>query len=167
MKKQKNMKKKNLLTKMAVVTLALTVGLAACHKDDDNGPIYTPKELVLTAGTWSFADATVSDSITQDSVVYTACAEDDSLAFSRGFTYDFSDGTTVCDSSLAPYGEGQWAFQSGEDTLLVQKGEDVLKWDVVTLNDTVLQVQYVDSLDGNAWTKKLSFIRAATDTTGN
>ncbi|GAA4310565.1 hypothetical protein [Compostibacter hankyongensis] len=160
-------KKKQLISGLLAVAVFGTVLTACNNDDDDNGPVNTPKEVQLSEGAWSLRAAMVADSSMQDSSILSACNADDSLAFNLNHDYAFSDGGTTCDSSLLPYGSGNWAFNMSEDSIQLQSA-DAIYTAGISLTDSTLELTYADMMDDSvAVTKTLSFARTApADTTG-
>lgn len=143
----------------ALAVLLLGLFAAACSKDDDNGPTATPNEMKLIAHGWNVMAATLSNERISDSSIYKDCMGDDSLRFGRDRKFNFSDGSEVCDSTLLPYGEGSWAFNTAEDTLLVKRGDSILPWKVEHLTDSTLQISFTDSLEDEAVIKQVKFTK--------
>jgi hypothetical protein len=141
----------------AVALLGAGLFVSACNKNNDSGPTNTPKEMKLAGHAWSVTAATFTDSTTTDSSFYAACMQDDSLAFSLNHQFNLAGGTEVCDSSLLPYGNGIWAFNTAEDSLALKNNAGTQIWQVKTLTDSTFQVSYADSLDHKVGTKTLSF----------
>lgn len=152
------MMKKNLRLGAAAI-LGVGLFMAACSKNNDNGPTATPNEMKLEAHSWKITAATVSDSTVTDSTIFSTCMEDDSLDFTSSHNYGFSDGSTVCDSTVLPYGSGTWALNTTEDTLMLKSGSVTWNWQVQNLTDSTLQVSYADSLNHVAVTKSLTFVK--------
>ncbi len=118
--------------------------LAACNKDDKPAPDKTSKLLY----NWKITSI-MTNKVGQtalDSSVFNACMNDDVVKFtSTGF--DFQDGTVKCDSTVFKYSKGNWAYKIASDSIQLASTTPVkyASWKVLTLNDSILKVQYVDS----------------------
>jgi hypothetical protein len=144
----------------AIAVLLLGLLAAACSKDDDNGgPTATPNEMKLVAHAWNVTEASVSNENISDSSIYRDCMDDDSLNFGTDRKLTFSDGSGACDSTLLPYGEGSWAFNTAEDTLLVKRGDSTFQWKVDKLTDSTFQISFTDILEADTVIKQVSFTK--------
>jgi hypothetical protein len=144
----------------AIAVLLLGLFAAACSKDDDNGgPTATPNELRLVAHAWNVTAATVDNDNISDSSIYSDCMDDDSLSFGTDRKLQFSDGSEVCDSTLLPYGEGSWSFNTTEDTLWVKRGDSTLSWKVDNLTDSTLQISFNDIWKEDTVVKQVKFTK--------
>ncbi len=154
------MKSKNIVK---LLSLAMVGGLvfAACKKDK-NEEVVPAQIKALTQKGWKVKDITVPQAGdgSKDSSILKACAADDSLAFSLTGSYQFSDGTTKCDSTILFYSKGNWSYDLAKDSILLGATTPAkrLSWKVLKLNDTMLQVKYIDSLvPPKKITKTISF----------
>lgn len=138
------------------------VSMVACSKDDDNAVVPPTKTQLLTQKGWKIKDITIPriTDATKDSSVLKTCAADDLLSFGAT-TYNFSDSTTKCDSALFFYSKGTWQYVQAKDSINLTSTTPAGKfqaWKVVTLNDTLLKVNYTDSsVLTNKVLKTLSF----------
>ena len=152
------MKKQNLLKLIAIAVVGSTL-LLACDKNDTPAPLPEPVQKLMFD--WKITDITtpkVTNPATDSSILKT-CMSDDIIQFaSTG--YDFQDGTTKCDSTIFPYSKGSWAYDISKDSIQLGNGtpQSYQSWKVLKLNDSVLQVRYVDSVhfEDNV-TKTISF----------
>ncbi|MBN9299704.1 MAG: hypothetical protein J0I41_22065 [Filimonas sp.] len=147
------------------LTLAVagSILFVACNKDKDETPL--PAAIVkLTKGSWKINSITrpkITDP-TQDSVISKPCTSDDSIAFAVQGTYVFSDGNTKCDSTIFPYSKGAWQYDLTKDSIRLgaTNPSKYYSWKVLTLNDSVLKVNYIDStVVTNKVTKTVLFKR--------
>lgn len=138
------------------------VSLVACSKDDDNAVVPPTKAQLLMQKSWKIKDITVPkpSDVTKDSSVLKTCAADDLLSFGAT-TYNFSDSTIKCDSALFFYSKGTWQYVQTKDSINLTSTTPAGKfkaWKVVTLNDTLLKVNYTDStVLSNKVLKTISF----------
>ena len=143
---------KNNLLKFFVLSIAASLIMMACKKDKspDNS-----KELKMRFN-WKITSITTPKvgQPTTDSSIYKACMSDDVIKFTNS-AFDFEDGTTKCDSTIFNYAKGNWKYKIAGDSiqLFATSPAKYTSWKVVTLNDSVLQVRYTDSV---VPTKKIS-----------
>ena len=119
--------------------------LQSCKKDDDPAPI--PDKVKKVMHDWKITSITTPKvGQTVDSVISKACMADDLAKFSNtGF--DFQDGVNKCDSSVFYYSKGSWSYNTATDS--IQLGATTpakyMSWKVITLNDSIMQVKFMDS----------------------
>lgn len=142
----------------AAVILGVGLFMTACNKDNDNGPSATPNELKLESHSWMIRAATQTGGTATDSSIYSDCMADDSLVFGFNHHYVYADGTTVCDSTVVPYGTGVWFLNAAEDTLMLQTDATTMSLKVNLLTDSTLEVSYIDSLNNHTVTRQLNFV---------
>ena len=141
------MNTKNIL-KFFAIALVSGALLQACDKDDN--PVPVPDKVTKLMHSWKITNITtpkVGQPDTDSSLLKT-CMSDDIIQFnSSGF--DFQDGAVKCDSTIFYYSRGSWAYNLAADS--IQLGATTpakyLSWKVITLNDSIMQVRYTDSLD--------------------
>lgn len=139
--------------------LMLCLGLlAACSKDDDSPSTRTPNEMKLEAHAWYMDAASQTDTAVTDSSILSSCMQDDSLLFGSDRHYLYSDGSTVCDSTMLPYGEGSWAFTAAEDTLSLKTTSVTWRFKVDLLTDSTLGLILTDSVNGKAIVRDFHFV---------
>lgn len=139
------------------VLLGMALLIVACKKNV-TGPSASNKETILTAKAWHLQTATFSSGSIADSSFYTPDMANDSVAFNANNDYTFSAGGSATDSAFIPYGSGTWAFNTGQDSLLLKNGSGMTSsWQISSLTDSTLQVSYADSLNHQAATVSLSF----------
>ncbi len=151
------MLKTNILKSFAVI---LTAGLmlVACKKDDNPAPPDKASKLLFN---WKITNITTpkAGQPDTDSSIFKACMTDDLIKFSNtGF--DFQDATNKCDSTIFFYSRGSWAYKTATDSiqLAATTPAKYIAWKVITLNDTLLQVRYTDSINPiNKINKTISF----------
>ena len=141
----------------AAMMLGMGLFIASCSKDDDSGPSATPNELKLESHAWNVSAATQTDSVVTDSSILSACMQDDSLVFGSNRQYLYADGATVCDSTVLPYGKGNWVLNTTEDTLVLKSASATWNFKVNTLTDSTLQLTLTDSVNSKAITRKFDF----------
>ncbi|BAV04056.1 hypothetical protein SAMN05421788_104205 [Filimonas lacunae] len=148
----------------ALAMVVLGSGLFfACSKNDEQ-PDTTPAVIVkLTKSNWKINSITRPKlgSPAGDSVISKACTSDDLIQVSIQGTYVFSDSTSKCDSTVFPYSKGSWKYDLTKDSLQLTTATTPAKnykWKVLTLNDSVMKVQYIDStVLTDKFTKTISF----------
>jgi hypothetical protein len=137
---------KRIALKLSLPLLLMTAVIVSCDKDDDDP---TQRESLLTAREWKITDITrkkITDPAT-DSSILKACTTDDRLVFTfGGHGYQLRDNTTKCDTSIFAYGNGNWNFSNNETDLQLSGGARAQKWKVLTLNDSILKVEWRDSI---------------------
>lgn len=136
-------------TLASLLTLASLAFLASCDKDDD--VTYTTKETQLMAREWKITDITRKslNNPNQDSSIRKDCAADDRLAFTSNKQFQLKDGNSKCDTAIFQYDTGSWAFVNNETVLRLTGTKRVQNWNVVTFNDSILKVQWLDSISAN------------------
>jgi hypothetical protein len=142
----------------AALVIAVGVFAAACNKDNDSGPARTPNELKLEAHAWNLSQATLTDSAVTDSSILSDCMADDSLVFTTSRQYHYVDGSVVCDSTVLPYGTGTWAFNTAEDTLVLNATTGAWNFKVNALTDSTLQLTLTDSVAEKAVIREFHFV---------
>ncbi|WP_153798657.1 hypothetical protein [Foetidibacter luteolus] len=152
---------KNIFRLLAAVAFGGIIFIA-CSKDDDPTPI--PQIQRLTQKDWKITNITVPKTGTPagDSTLFEECMEDDLVKFSTTAGFDFQDGTDKCDSSIFYYAKGIWGYDLSRDSIQLGTSNPTpskyISWKVLTLNDSVLKVTYIDSLDpAKKLTKTISF----------
>lgn len=148
---------KNNIIKLIAVTLSISAVLLACKKDDKPVPSKASKLLF----NWKITNIT-TPKVGQpdtDSTLYKACMSDDIIKFTNtGF--DFQDGATKCDSSIFNYAKGNWGYKIASDSIQLSSTSPAkyTSWKVITLNDSILQVRYTDSVNPlKKFNKTISF----------
>lgn len=142
------MNKKNIIKLLAIAFTSAGL-LQACKKNDDPAPV-VPDKVKKLLFNWKITNISIpkASQPEADSSILKACAGDDIIKFSTtGF--DFQDGTSKCDSTTFYYSKGNWGYDLAKDSiqLLATNPAKYLSWKVITLNDSVLQVKYTDSLN--------------------
>lgn len=139
------MTKSNIL-KFIAVTLTASAMLVACKKDENPIPDKASKLMF----SWKITNIT-TPKLAQpetDSTLYKACMSDDVIKFTNtGF--DFQDGATKCDSTIFNYAKGSWGYKIAADSIQLASTSPAkyTSWKVITLNDSILQVRYTDSVN--------------------
>lgn len=136
---------KRIALKLALPLLMMTTIMISCDKDD-NDP--TLRETQLTQREWKITEITrkkITDPAA-DSSILKACTNDDRLVFTPGHGYQLKDNTTKCDTSIFAYGTGNWNFTNAENEIQLGGGARAQKWKVLTMNDSILRVEWRDSL---------------------
>ena len=135
-----------------------TAVFVACSKDPvDN----TPDNVKKLMTDWKITAVSVPKAGTPDtdSSLLKTCMGDDIIRFNAA-GFDFQDGTNKCDSSIFYYSKGSWAYDLAADSIKLGATNPVKyrSWKVITLNDSILKVKFVDSLNpANKVTKTISF----------
>lgn len=144
------------------VGLILSLLTIACNNPD---PAPIPEKIQkLIQTNWKIKDITVpKEALTGDSSIITSCTNDDLVVFGSNGVFDFQDGTVKCDSTAFNYSKGYWGYDLNNDSIqlaVVTPASRYVSWKVITLNDSVLQVKYIDSLlPANKILKTISFIK--------
>ncbi len=136
-------------TLASLLTIASLAFLASCDKDDDVS--YTAKETQLMARQWKITEIT-RKSLTnpnEDSSIVKDCSADDRLSFTSNKRFQFNDGNSKCDTAIFQYDSGTWAFANNETVLKLTGSKRVQNWNIVTFNDSILKVQWLDSISAN------------------
>lgn len=129
--------------------MALGIGglllFAACKKNDNNVPVLTPKEQILSSKVWKLQSLTVpkSDNPAQDSSITKDCSDSALFLFDVYKNFQVADSKS-CDSTIIPYDKGKWAL-SADDSLFLTGSKRNLAWKVVTLNDNTVKAVFRDS----------------------
>lgn len=141
-------------------TITTSTLFFACQKDENTTPP-VPEPVRKLMFDWKITKITTpkkTDANT-DSVISKSCMDDDLIKISAS-GYDFQDGITKCDSTVFPYSKGAWAYDLTNDSIRLGSTtpQKYLSWKVLKLNDSVLQVKYIDStIKTNKLTKTISF----------
>jgi hypothetical protein len=150
------------IAKFFAAAIAGGVLLMACNNNTDPAPLPVPVQNLIQ-NDWKITDITVPK-VTEpggDSSIRKDCTADDIIKFYITGTYDFQDGTVKCDSSIFSYSKGYWGYDLTKDSVqiaMISPASRYVSWKVITLNDSVLKVTYIDSLDvANKITKTISF----------
>lgn len=149
--------KKNLI-KFLSGSIVTCLVFVACNKDDDNP--FSEKERKMMHN-WKMTNITVpkSGDPATDSAIIKACMNDDLIKFANS-SFDFQDGATKCDSTIFNYAKGSWNYKVEGDSiqLFSTNPAKYTAWKILLLNDSILQVKYIDSLvPTNKVTKTISF----------
>ena len=154
------MKKQNLV-KIFFTFLTASVLLMACNSTD---PAPLPEEIQkLIQNNWKINDITTPKKTAPggDSSILLSCMNDDLSLFGSNGIFELQDGTAKCDSTTFYYSKGYWGYDLVNDSVqlaVVNPASKYISWKVVTLNDSVLKVTYIDSLiPANKITKTISF----------
>lgn len=154
------MQKKHLL-KCLLITAAGTMAMMACNNTD---PVPLPEKLQKLIQTdWKINDITVPKKTAPggDSSVLLPCSGDDLILFGANGIYDFQDGTNKCDSGIFNYSKGYWGYDLENDSVqlaVITPTAKYVSWKVLTLNDSVLKVTFIDSVvPANKIIKTISF----------
>jgi hypothetical protein len=151
------MKKTNIV-KLLAGLFCCTAIFVACSKDPVDT---TPAKVKKLMFDWKITAISVpkSGAPTTDSSLLKACMSDDIVRFnSTGF--DFQDGASKCDTSIFYYSKGAWVYDLAADSIKLGATNPIKyrSWKVITLNDSILKVKFVDSLNpANKLTKTISF----------
>lgn len=138
------MKTTNYLWAFGIFGLIL---FASCEKNDNNVPVLTPKEQILTSKVWKMKTITVpeTEDPTKDSLITKECADSALFAFDAYKIFQIADPTKTCDSSIVPYSKGTWALSSA-DSLTLNGAHRKLVWKVTVINDSIIKAVYRDSI---------------------
>ena len=150
------MNKKNIF-KFFAVALVSGALLTACDKDDNP----TPDKLKKLMFDWKITNITTPKILQPqtDSSILKTCMSDDIIKF-NATGFDFQDGSTKCDSTIFYYSKGGWGYNLVKDSIQLSATTPAkyVSWKVITLNDSVLQVKYTDSINpANKILKTISF----------
>ena len=143
-----NFMKKRDLFYIILIAFTLTYLLAACNNPD---PAPIPEKIQkLIKADWKIKNITVpKNSSSGDSSVLNSCTGDDLITFGSNGVFDFQDGTVKCDTTSFNYSKGYWGYDLNNDSIqlaVITPASRYVSWKVQTLNDSVLQVNYIDSL---------------------
>lgn len=152
------MKKMNMLKLFAAVVYCTAV-FAACKKDDPVDP--TPDKVKKLLFDWKIKSISVpkAGQPTVDSPLTKACMNDDIIRFNLA-GFDFQDAANKCDSTIFHYAKGSWVFDLIADSLKLNATNPAkyVSWKVIAINDTLLKVKYIDSLNpANKLNKTIEF----------
>ncbi len=123
------------IVKFLVKAMVSSTLFGACKKDDSTTAVPDKVRKLMT--TWKISSIS-TPKINQpdtDSVITKACMSDDIILFSN-VGFDFQDGTSKCDSSIFHYAKGNTTAPA-----------KYASWKAITLNDTLMQIKYTDSLN--------------------
>ncbi|QEC66016.1 hypothetical protein FRZ67_01360 [Panacibacter ginsenosidivorans] len=153
------MKKQNLLA-LAIISLSSILLLLACNTPD---PAPLPEKIQkLIQTNWKINEITVPKKTgSGDSSILLSCMNDDLTLFGSNGVFELQDGTLKCDSTNFYYSKGYWGYDLNNDSVqlaVITPASKYISWKVLTLNDSVLKVTYIDSLvPANKITKTISF----------
>lgn len=136
------------IVKFLVTAMVSSTLFGACKKDDSTTAVPDKVKKLMT--TWKISSIS-TPKINQpdtDSVITKACMSDDIILFSN-VGFDFQDGTSKCDSSIFHYAKGNWVYQLTTDSIQLNTTAPAkyASWEAITLNDTLMQIKYTDSLN--------------------
>ncbi|CAN5438436.1 hypothetical protein BH11BAC3_BH11BAC3_21590 [soil metagenome] len=139
--------KKNIVPLLVAAVIG-GITLQSCKKDDKPAPV--PDKVVKLMHDWKITNITTpkTGQPEVDSSIVKTCSTDDIIKFSQtGF--DFQDGATKCDSTVFPYSKGSWSYNLATDSIQLNATTPAkyMSWKVTTLNDSIMQVKYIDSLN--------------------
>ena len=119
---------------------------SACKKTDNDLPVLTPKEKILSSTVWKMESIIIPAEAdpTQDSLITAGCADSALYAFDMFKNFQIADPTGDCDSSIVSYDKGKWSL-SAQDSLTLQ-GTRKMVWKINTLNDSTVIAHYRDSI---------------------
>jgi hypothetical protein len=151
------MKKQTILKFLAAAVVSSNIFLS-CKKDET---VPVPNTVTRLLFDWKITNITTPKKLSPntDSSLLKTCMSDDIIKFSST-GYDFQDGTARCDSSIFPYTKGAWGYKQATDSIQLGATDPgkYMSWKIVTINDSVLQVKYIDSLNpADKITKTISF----------
>jgi len=156
-----NYMKKQHLLKFLFIAVASSMTIMACNNPD---PQPLPEKLQkLIQNEWKINDITVPKKAAPggDSSIRLTCTNDDLILFGINGVYDFQDGTVKCDSATFNYSKGYWGYDLDNDSVqmaVITPAQKYISWKVLTLNDSVLKVTYIDSvIPANKIIKTISF----------
>lgn len=153
------MKKRDIFY-LVLIAFTITYLLVACTNPE---PAPIPEKIQkLIQTNWKIEDITVSrETSSGDSSILSPCTTDDTIVFGSNGVFDFQDGTAKCDSTSFSYSKGYWGYDLNNDSIqlaVVTPASGYVSWKVLTLNDSVLKVNYVDSfLPANKVLKTILF----------
>ncbi len=133
---------------LSTMMCSFLIGFTACDKDDK--PV-SAKERQLSAKEWKITDITrpkISNT-SQDSSIMKACTGDDRLVFGingNSRPFQLKDNTNKCDSTIFYYDNGSWAINGAQDQVQLTGARRTQKWKILLLNDSILRVQWRDSI---------------------
>lgn len=152
---------KNVLKCLFVVFL-LQIIIVSCNPSSPTQPVPTQIQ-ILSSHAWKLNAITSRDYAggIEDVSIFKDCMQDDSLLLSLSGIYNMNNGSAICDSSDVHYSKGYWGYNLNYDSIqLISQVPDTVyrSWKVLTLNDSVLKVIYVDSISAdNKLIKTMSF----------
>lgn len=129
----------------AILFFSFLLGLASC--DDKPNDELTLKEKQLTAKEWKITDITrlAIEDPTQDSSILKTCTSDDRLYFNTNKAFQLNDKEVKCDSTIFFYDNGNWNMNTAQDQVTLTGAKRTQVWKIITLNDTIMKVQWRDS----------------------
>jgi hypothetical protein len=144
--------------KMFMLALCCNAAFIACTKDPVDT---TPDKVKKLMHDWKITAISVPKSgmPETDSSLFKTCMEDDIIRFNTA-GFNFQDGANKCDSSIFPYSNGGWAYDLAADSIKLGATNPVKyrSWKVIVLNDSILKVKFIDSLNpAKKLTKTISF----------
>ena len=140
--------KKHKLAYSCFLILLVSILSVACNNPD---PAPIPEKIQkLIKADWKIKNITVpKNSSSGDSSILNTCTSDDLITFGSNGVFDFQDGTVKCDTTSFNYSKGYWGYDLNNDSIqlaVITPASRYVSWKVQTLNDSVLQVNYIDSL---------------------
>ena len=125
----------------------LTV-FVACKKENKS---LTTVEKQLSAREWQITSITrpkISNPA-EDSSIAKNCSTDDRLTFGingNSRSFQFKDNSAKCDTTIFQYDNGAWLLNSSENNLQLNGAIRLQNWKILLLNDSILKVQWLDSI---------------------
>ncbi len=148
---------KNIIKGSFVLAIA-SFSLIACSKDDnDNLP---QKVKLLINKDWKIKKVNVIATDNSETSVYKNCMTDDVLKFTTA-NYNFSDGTTACDSTILPYFASTYTINTTTDSLFLKAKttNHIQKMKITKLTADSLIVRWTDDANSSAVVvKELGFV---------
>ncbi|HMR91099.1 MAG TPA: hypothetical protein PKC69_02250 [Chitinophagaceae bacterium] len=126
----------------------------ACMKNMEQGP--SQREQQLYSRQWKLVEVSQKSQAdpSADSSILKGCHADDVIRLSANGEFAILDNQSTCDSGILKYDAGIWLISLDQQKLLLsgQRGEKL--WNITTLNDSVLQVTWLDSISASDKTLK-------------
>jgi hypothetical protein len=134
---------------LGTVLLSAFIILSSCSKDEE--PQLTQKDVQLTSKEWKITGITRKSIANpgEDSSILKTCSTDDRLLFATNHQFQLKDGTTKCDSAIFQYDAGSWSFSANQSVLALTGAKRNQSWKILTLNDSTMKVEWLDSLSAN------------------
>jgi hypothetical protein len=133
-----------IMKKVILGVLAMSLVFVACKKDEDDSPTNTQLLTNGSSKTWRI-DKVLVDGVDVTTSVG-ACSLDDNFVFNGDMTYEQNEGETKCDSTDSQvYDSGVWMFIENETKLVtVATSEDADTANIKLLSESSFNVEFTD-----------------------
>ncbi len=153
---------KNLNNILMLCIIASFTLFASCKKDkkDTTASTTSVKTDYLTKGPWKVtAERTKLNggAWIDEFVNWQPCELDNTTTFYKNFTTIDDEGASKCGTTDPQSTTGNWAFNTGETSLILIDGVDQYSYTIQILDNTILRIQGVNIVATDTITYELTF----------